>query len=159
MINFLINMQLISFCIKPSKAVTQIVLQSCCNFKRNFKQLIFPGKTSLFLLKQQKLQATAVRRHEWRSSGSMHWVSGPKAPFSLCTTVTLREVEALRGHRASPIVPHFKTDKHLLIQVGQRALFLRENLVLYLRVLQAIGLLMMQAICQKSTESVTSFPG
>lgn len=68
-----------------------------------------------------------MRRHEWRSSGSVHWVSGPKSLLSPCTTMTLREVEAPRGHRASPIVLHFKTDKHLLIKAGQRALFLRKK--------------------------------
>lgn len=51
----------------------------------------------------------------------------PQSLLSPCITMTLREVEAPRGHRASPIVLHFKTDKHLLIKAGQRALFLREK--------------------------------
>lgn len=68
----------------------------------------------------------------------------PQSPLPLCTTMTLREVEAPRGHRASPIVPYFKTDKHFLISVGQRALFLRENLVkLYYECYRPVGLLLL----------------
>lgn len=67
-----------------------------------------------------------MRLYEWRSSGSVHWVPGPKAPFP-ASTMTLPEVEAPRGHRASPIVLHFKTDKHLLIRTDERALFLRTS--------------------------------
>lgn len=47
--------------------------------------------------------------------GSVHGVSSPK-PLSQPSTMNLRGVEAPRGHRASPIVPTFKTDKHLLIK-------------------------------------------
>lgn len=51
----------------------------------------------------------------------------PQSLLSPCITMTLREVEAPRGQRASPIVLHFKTDKHLLIRAGQRPLFLRKK--------------------------------
>lgn len=53
----------------------------------------------------------------WDVRGSVLGVPVPK-PRSQRDTMNLREVGAPPGHRPAPFVPHFKTDKHLLIKRG-----------------------------------------
>lgn len=93
------------------------------NFKEILRELIFPGKTPLFLVKQWKLRATAAVRGwmegRFEMCAGQCMRSSAQSPFPSRPQWTCAGVEALRGHRASPIVPNFTTDKHLLMKADQ----------------------------------------